>query len=175
MNPSICKAALLALLIAVAGPTFGGTKPMVAVGDTPPDALGRSRDGREVLISAQHGKVVVVTFWASWCGYCRQELPVLAGLQQAAGKDRVEVVAVNYEDDLDVYRVLSRKLKDVQLTLTHDGSGRIGEAFGVKGIPHLFVIGKDGKVAFQDTGYGEESIQLILDAVNAELAKPAGT
>jgi len=175
MNPSIRKAALLALLIGVSGPTFAGTNPMVAVGDTPPDALGPGREGREVLISAQHGKVVVVTFWASWCGYCRQELPILAGLQQAAGKDRVEVIAVNYKDDLDVYRVLSRKLKGVQLTLTRDASGRIGEAFGVKGIPHLFVIGKDGKVAFQKTGYGEESIQIILDAVNAELAKPAGT
>jgi len=175
MDPSIRKAALLALLIAVVGPTFAGTDPMVAVGDTPPDALGAGRDGQEVLISAQHGKVVVVTFWASWCGYCRQELPVLAGLQQAAGKGRVEVIAVNYKDDLDVYRALSRKLKNVQLTLTRDASGRIGEAFGVRGIPHLFVIGKDGKVAFQKTGYGEESIQLILDAVNAELAKPAET
>jgi len=166
---------MLALLIAVAGPSFAGTNPKVAVGDTPPDALGRGRDGREVLISAQHGKVVVVTFWASWCGYCRQELPVLAGLQQAAGKGRLEVIAVNYEDELDVYRVLSRKLKDVQLTLTRDPSGHIGEAFGVQGIPHLFVIGKDGKVAFQKTGYGEESIQVILDAVNAELARPTET
>jgi thiol-disulfide isomerase/thioredoxin len=170
-----CTAALLGLMLAVAGPTFAATKPVVAVGDTPPDDLGRSRDGREVLISAQHGKVVVVTFWASWCGYCRKELPVLAGLQEAAGKDRVEVVAVNYEDDRDVYRALSRQLKDVRLTMTHDESGRIGEAFGVSGIPHLFVIGKNGKVAFQDTGYGEESIQDILDAVNAALARPEGS
>ena len=175
MKPSLSKAAVLALLIAVAGPTFAGTNPVIAVGDTPPDALGRSRDGREVLISAQHGKVVVVTFWASWCGYCRQELPALAGLQQAAGKDRLEVIAVNYKDDPDVYRVLSRKLRGVQLTLTHDTSGRIGEAFGVQGIPHLFVIGKDGKVAFQNTGYGDQTIQRILDAVNAELARPAGS
>jgi thiol-disulfide isomerase/thioredoxin len=177
MKPSIAtSAAVFGLMLALSGVAFAATKPAaVAVGDTPPDDLGRSREGSEVLISGQRGKVVVVTFWASWCGYCRKELPVLAGLQEAAGKARLEVVAVNYEDDRDVYRALSRQLKDVQLTMTHDASGRIGEAFGVRGIPHLFVIGKNGKVAFQDVGYGEESVQVILDAVNAELARPAGS
>jgi thiol-disulfide isomerase/thioredoxin len=177
MKPSAaCRAVLLGLVLTLAGPASAASKPVaVAVGDTPPDDLGRSRGGAEILVSAQRGKVVVVTFWASWCGYCRQELPVLAGLQEAAGKDRLEVVAVNYEDDRDVYRALLRQLKDVQLTMTHDATGRIGESFGVKGIPHLFVIGKNGRVAFQDTGYGEESVQVILDAVNAELARPAGS
>jgi len=115
---------------------------------------------------------MVVTFWASWCGYCRKELPMLAGLQDAAGKDRLEVVAVNFQDDRDVYRGLLRKLKDIQLTMTHDATGRIGDAYGVKGIPHLLVIGKNGKVAFKASGYGEESLQEILDAVNGELARP---
>jgi len=64
-------------------------------------------------------------------------------------------------------------LKDVQLTLTFDASGRIGKAYGVEGLPHLLIIGKDGKVAFEDTGYGEESLQEIVDVVNRELAKPA--
>jgi thiol-disulfide isomerase/thioredoxin len=147
----------------------------VGVGDTPPDQLGRSHQGADIRISAFHGKVMVVTFWASWCGYCRKELPVLAGLQDAAGKDRLEVVAVNYHDDRDVYLALARKLKDVQLTLTYDASGRIGDAYGVTGLPYLLIIGKDGKVAFQDTGYGEESLQTIVDAVNKEIAKPSAS
>jgi thiol-disulfide isomerase/thioredoxin len=161
--------ALLGLLFALAGPARAG----VGIGDTPPDHLGRSHQGEDVRVSAFHGKVVVVTFWASWCGYCRKELPVLAGLQDAAGKARLEVVAVNYHDDRDVYLALARKLKDVQLTLTYDASGHIGDAYDVQGLPHLLVIGKDGKVAFEDTGYGEESLQVIVDAVNKELAKPA--
>ena len=99
---------------------------------------------------------------------------MLAGLQAAAGKDRLEVVAVNFQDDRDVYRGLLRRLKDVQLTMTHDATGRIGDAYGVKAIPHLLVIGRDGKVAFKAAGYGEESLQEILDAVNGELARPLG-
>jgi thiol-disulfide isomerase/thioredoxin len=161
--------AVLGIALAIAGQAHAA----IAVGDTPPDSLGRSHQGDNVLISELRGKVVVVTFWASWCGYCRKELPVLAGLQDAAGKERLEVVAVNYHDDHDVYRELARKLKDVQLTLTYDGSGRIGDAYGVKVLPYLLIIGKDGKVAFQDTGYDEASLQVIVDAVNKELAKPS--
>ena len=163
-------AALLGLLFELIGQAHAG----VGVGDTPPDHLGRSHQGDDIRISAFHGRVVVVTFWASWCGYCRKELPVLAGLQDAAGKQRLEVVAVNYHDDRDVYLALARKLKDVQLTLTYD-PGRIGDAYGVKALPYLLIIGKDGKVAFQDTGYGEDSLQEIVDAVNREIAKPTAS
>jgi len=166
---------LIGLLLALSGQAFSGQPPArVSVGDIPPDDLGRGRNGDEFLISAQHGKVVVVTFWASWCGYCRKELPMLGGLQDAAGRDRLEVVAIN-QDDRDVYRALLRKFKDVQLTMTHDAGGRIGAAYGVTGIPHLLVIGRNGKVAFKATGYGEESMQAILDAVNGALAGPAGS
>lgn len=52
----------------------------VRVGDTPPDALGRNREGNDVVLSDHRGKVVVVTFWATWCGYCLKELPVLENL-----------------------------------------------------------------------------------------------
>ena len=80
-------ATAMAVLLSLAGPACAA----VGVGDTPPDNLGRSHQGEDVRVSAFHGKVVVVTFWASWCGYCRKELPVLAGLQDAAGKARLEV------------------------------------------------------------------------------------
>src|SRR3954462_11248941 len=100
--------ALLGLLFALAGPAHAG----IGIGDTPPDHLGKSHQGDDVRVTAFHGKVVVVTFWASWCGYCRKELPVLAGLQDAAGKARLEVVAVNYQDDRDAYLAIARKLND---------------------------------------------------------------
>ncbi|HEY9400439.1 MAG TPA: TlpA disulfide reductase family protein [Luteimonas sp.] len=160
--------ALFCLAVAMAGPAFAA----IAVGDIPPDYLGRNPGGDEVRVSDQRGKVVVITFWASWCGYCRKELPVLAGLQDVAGKDRVEVIAVNYEDDRDVYRALRRKLKNVQLTMTHDQSGEIGRAYGVQGIPRLFMIDRQGRVAYIHSGYGDSSIDEIVKAVNKLLATP---
>lgn len=53
-------------------------------GDIPPDSLGVNRKGNPVTISQYRGKVVVVTFWASWCPPCRRELPMLANIQSIA-------------------------------------------------------------------------------------------
>lgn len=165
---SIGKAiALLALLAA-------GQARAMTPGSTPPDDLGLDSHGNQVHVSDQRGKVVVISFWASWCGYCRKELPVLAGLQDAAGKDRVEVIAIDTMDDRDAYLALRRRLKDIQLTMTRDASGSVGEAYGVHTIPHLFIIDRDGRIAYEHSGYGEESLQRIVDEVNHQLAV-AGT
>jgi thiol-disulfide isomerase/thioredoxin len=156
---------LLALLIA-------GHAAALSRGDVPPDDLGLDAGGHHVHASDHRGKIVVVSFWASWCGYCRKELPVLAGLQDAAGKEHVEVIAVNTMDEREVYLAIRRRLKDVQLTMTRDASGSVGEAYGVHTIPHLFILDREGRIADEYSGYGEESLQEIVDAVNRQLAVP---
>ena len=158
--------ALFCLTIAMAGSAHAA----IAMGDFAPDNLGRNPSGGEVKVSDQRGKVVVITLWASWCGYCRKELPVLAGLQEAAGKDRVEVVAVNYQDDRDIYRALRRRMKGVQLTMAYDQSGDIGRAYGVQSIPRLFMVDRQGRIAYIHSGYGDGSIDEIVNAVNKLLA-----
>lgn len=55
-------------------------------GNMPPDRLGSTIDGRDVSVPALRGQVVVISFWATWCGYCMKELPVLAGLQRVASQ-----------------------------------------------------------------------------------------
>ncbi len=158
---------VLALLI-----SGGAHAAKVAVGDTPPDALGRDVQGKDVMISDHLGKVVVVTFWASWCGYCLKEMPVLEGLQQVAGKGRLEVVAVNFKEDRRTYKAILRKLKQVELTMTHDPDGRISDAYGVVVIPYLFLIDKSGKVGYIHSGYSEASLPKLVDAVNGLLRAP---
>lgn len=141
----------------------------VVPGDVPPPRLGITRDGDPVETTQFTGKVLVVTFWASWCGPCLQELPMLEGIQRVAGKDRVQVVAVNIEER-DTFRRVHSRLSTLSLLLAHDYNKASREAYGVKGIPHMLIIGRDGRVLKMHRGYGEKSLDAIIAEINAALA-----
>lgn len=151
--------ALISLLLAI--PAHASLKD----GDTPPDLLGKDRDGHPVRISDSHGKVVIVTFWASWCGYCMQELPVLESIQSNVGKDRVQVIAVNQHEDRELYLKMLRKLKNVQVTIVR-GDNALSDAFGVQGLPHMVLINPDGKIAHTQEGYSQEELPDLIDRIN---------
>lgn len=145
----------------------------VKEGDVAPDYLGHGRDGHDVTVSGQHGKVVVVSFWASWCKYCRKELPVLAVLQKMKGTTDLTVVGVNHDDDLDSFRQLRRRWKDLDIILTYDApDNRIGKPYGIDGLPYMVMIGRDGRIAHIYTGYGESMLETILADVNDLIAEP---
>lgn len=153
---------LAALLLALVGPAHAG----VVRGEAPPDLLGKDQNGEEFRISAHRGQVVVVTFWASWCGYCLKEMPVLEGLQRAVGPERLKVVAVNMKEHPRTYRAIMRQLKDVGLIMTHDRDGAISDAFDVQAVPRLFMVDKAGRLAYVHSGYSEASLPKIVDKVN---------
>ncbi len=135
-----------------------------------PDApLGKVLDGKELKLSDYEGKVVVVNFWASWCGYCREEFPYLDRLQRAAA-DRLQVVSVNTEER-DVFRKLSRALAEhVQLTLAYDPAKACQKAFEAPGsLPYTVVLHRDRSVAGIKTGWGESSLNSLVNMVNAAI------
>ena len=138
----------------------------IDVGDIPPDFLGKNSNGDKVLISDHRGKVVVVSFFATWCPQCRKEIPMLARIQEVAGPDKLTVIAIDYEEDRAIVSRVRKMFKDYGLTFTHDTSGKIGKSFGVNGIPHMVIVGADGKVAAKHVGYGENSLQAIIDDIN---------
>lgn len=137
-----------------------------AIGDIPPQILGKDRNGDPVDLGQLRGKVVVVTFWASWCGYCRKELPALNAMQTATGPDYFRIVAVNVQDGNDEYRAMTRKMRDYTLTFARDRSGSIAESYGVKSYPNLWIIDPEGRVAGRHIGYGEDSFGQIVDEIS---------
>ena len=139
-------------------------------GEPPPDALGVDKDKHEVHVSDYHGKVVVLTFWASWCGYCLKELPILESVQRKAGKDRIAVVAINTDKDRSDYLAMRRRMKGFTMTMTEDrGGDSVADRYGVTGYPHMVMIDKEGLVAFTQEGYSKESLPKIVEEINGLL------
>ena len=138
-------------------------------GDTPPDYLGYDSNGKKVWVRDHKGKIVVVTFWATWCPPCLKELTVLARLQRRLGPDVIKVVAVNYKESKRKFRLIKKAFTDSPITLTHDKKNSIGKKYGVDAIPHLIIIGKDGKISYQARGYGEGSIDMLVEIINQHL------
>ncbi|WP_337243419.1 TlpA disulfide reductase family protein [Luteimonas sp. gir] len=158
------------LLACVLGTPLSASAGLPAIGQPPPDVIGLMPDGATYRISEQRGKVVVMAFWASWCGYCRKYTPVLEGLQRQVGKDQLDVVLVNFKEDARTYRTLRRQLKDLTVTWTHDHDGAISVAYGVSSVPYVFIIDRDGNTADIMRGYSEGSIPRLVNRLNGLLA-----
>lgn len=162
-----------ALLACVVAFQAHAGEPKLAKGDLPPDIFGKDDTGQPISLGNHRGKVVIVTFWATWCPYCLKELPILENIQNRVGKDKIEVIAVNWMEDRDTYRAVRRALKGLTLTLTSDSLGRIGDAYGVEAIPHMLMIGKDGRIDSVRRGYSEDSLGDIAADLNRLLNAPA--
>ncbi|MBL8262092.1 MAG: TlpA family protein disulfide reductase [Xanthomonadaceae bacterium] len=167
------------LLVFSASVASAGSRPQPGPGDIPPDALGKDREGAEQTISGHRGKVVIVTFWASWCGPCRRELPVLGKFQRAIGREALEVIAINVKEPRKDYLEVVRANKDLDLTWVHDSSGATSVRYGVQALPNMFIIDREGKVAHVHRGYSEDSLPVfireITDLLPPEvLQRPAG-
>jgi thiol-disulfide isomerase/thioredoxin len=150
-----------ALLLSVSTLAWAGAP---AAGDMAPDDLGMTLKGTPVHLKDYAGKAVVISFWASWCKYCLKELPILFNIQKAA-KGNLQVVAINTEDE-DTFDNLSRALRKFEIGMAYDPDETARDAYGVHGIPHMVVIGRDGKIVEVFRGYGESSLEPIVAAIN---------
>lgn len=140
-------------------------------GDAAPNLLGRNGKGDDITVAQFKGKVVIISFWATWCGYCLKELPALNHIQNSVGTDFIQVVAVNYKEDMREANGIMRKMKDKQLLSLYDRKGSVGDSYGVKGLPNLWIIDPDGKVATHHIGYGEASLSTIAKDILRILQK----
>jgi len=157
------RRALFALMLLLCTAFAQAVQP--SIGDPAPAALGSGRDGKPVTLEQYRGKIVVVTFWASWCTYCLRELPVLNSLQEHAG-GLLQVIAVNVKDSPADYRMMMRQMKQYSLLQARDIHGDIAENYGVTVYPNLWIIDRDGKVASHHRGYGEGTLDSIVDEIN---------
>lgn len=114
-------------------------------------------DGKPVKLSAYRGKVVLLNFWATWCGPCKAEIPGFVELQQQY-KNELVVVGLSVDDPADKAKAFADQYKvnyPIVLGLGHDD---IQDAYGpIYGIPASFLISRDGKVCKRHLGIAPKS------------------
>lgn len=163
------------MTVLLASVTAAASAADLKVGDVPPDVLGKSSTGEAVHLSDYKGRIVIISFWASWCGPCRKELPMLMAVQEHATREKIVVLSVNWRQSSEEFREVKRifKNKATQVTLISDEGGRAGAAYGVKGIPHMIIVGRDGRIAAIHVGYSEQEIPILIDEINSTWNKTA--
>src|SRR5216684_4226882 len=99
--------ACLLCLSYIANVTAASTGP--AIGSIAPDFKAHNAvTGENTALSSQRGKVVILTFWASWCAPCRREIPILENAQRRVGNDKLTVFAVSFKENTDAAASLKK-------------------------------------------------------------------
>ncbi len=144
-------------------------KPKLLPGDVSPPSFGSTVNGEEIRAENLTGKIIVATFWASWCAPCRQEISVLAKVRKAISAQYVEIVAINFGEERRIFVQASKKLLQTGLTLTHDRNYRLSKPLGIDGIPYMLLIDHTGKIKYVHQGFGDQSLGSLVDEINLML------
>ncbi len=117
-----------------------------------PNFTLKSRSGENVKLSELRGQVVLVNFWASWCGPCRQEMPVLEKLYKKYRALGFVVLGVNVDDDPAQAESLL-KVINVSFPILFDSDKKISEKYKITAMPSSFFVDRDGKLRSEHKGY----------------------
>lgn len=112
---------------------------------------GAGLDGEHLDLEQFHGQVVVVTMWASWCGPCRDEVPVLNSALDRWEGDGLAVLGVNFRDIPEAATQFADR-EGARFPSISDPDGRLGVSWGVRALPQSFVIDRDGTIATRLAG-----------------------
>lgn len=124
--------------------------------------------GAKVSLASQKGKVVVLDFWATWCGPCRRWMPIVAKLEKETAGKNVKFFAVNVREPAATVRAYVQQQK-VEVPVLLDSDGKVGTAYGASSIPLTVVVGKDGKIVRTLVGvHPEEDLRDALREAGVE-------
>lgn len=124
-------------------------EPLAALVNQPIELMGLTLDGHPVSLADFKGKVVLIDFWATWCGPCRAEIPNIAANYQKYHSAGFDVIAVSVDKDLDALKEFVVKENPPWTVLADyhpQNEMRMARKFGISGIPAFVLVGTDGKV-----------------------------
>lgn len=137
------------------------------VGQPAPALTFTDLTGREVSLAALKGKVVVVDFWATWCGPCRTEIPGYIELQKKHGPEGLVIVGVSLDQKGAKYVKQFAEKNSMNYTVVMGDNAAVDAFGGFEAIPTTFLIGRDGRILHEKTGAMEtaEYEQIVKKAL----------
>jgi cytochrome c biogenesis protein CcmG, thiol:disulfide interchange protein DsbE len=155
------------LLAVLANQASGAERTMLKIGDPPPSFSLQDTEGKTVMAPKDfNGKTVVVHFWADWCPYCLEEMPVLDKLFQEYKKQGLMIYAVNVGQGRDAAMAYVNKVK-ISYPVLLDSDSRTAKSYGVLGLPRTFFIDRKGNIKYKLLGEasGETLRKLVLNTL----------
>lgn len=135
-----------------------------------PDFSESDLDGKPLSIASRKGKVVLVDFWATWCGPCRAELPNVIATYKKHHSEGFEIIGVSLDQDRDTLNTFLKQQDGMTWPQYFDGKGwgnELAAKYGVEAIPFAVLIGPDGKIIDKDLR-GEDLENAVAKAVAAK-------
>jgi len=140
-----------------------------------PNYSFKTADSSVYKLSDYHGKVLILSFWASWCSPCLVELPTFSQMQKKFSNQGLMVLAVNVEDNDDGKKFAEDfwKRNKFDFMSFFDTSTELAQSFQVELLPSNFVIDKSGRLVFSGFGSTDWNSPLITDLLEGLLQEPA--
>lgn len=134
-----------------------------------PDFSWKDANGKVVKLSDLKGKVVLIDFWATWCGPCRMTIPHVEAIYEKYKGKGVEVLGVNL-DQGNIEKV-QQFIKDygMKYLIIADPNSKVGSLYGVNSIPRFFIVDKNGRIAKVIVGYQDNLGDVISKEIDALL------
>lgn len=141
------------------------------VGYRPPEFTASDLNGTRQSLADQKGSVVVLHFWASWCPYCRSEIPELTQLHREWASKGVRVVTISTDEDVaKLKQFVMQSGLPYPIIADAEAEDSVAEQYAITGIPMTYIIDRDGLIVQRLTGASE-----IIEAVKRALAQPPST
>jgi len=158
------RAVLLAVALAIPGLAH-------AVEGPAPDFQLASAGGKPVSLAQYKGQVVMINFWATWCGPCRTEMPVLEQLHKKYKPMGFTMVGVNVEPD-SAGAVDWLKATPVTFPILFDTDSKVSKLYAVSGMPSTVIVDRKGNLRYLHRGYKPGDENEYLDQIRALVREP---
>ncbi len=158
------------LLVAVALSAIAATSLASSglVGNKAPDFALKSSTGENLRLSEYRGEVVMINFWATWCGPCRQEMPLLDDLYNRYERVGFKLLGVNIDDNSQRAIDMMREL-GVNFPVLFDASKDVSKLYEVNAMPVTVILDREGNVRHVHQGYKPGYEEKYLNEVRALL------